>query len=133
MWICPKCGREFKNENQSHYCGDKPTTIEAYIESQSEEIREILYLVKKTIHEAIPDAQEKISWGMPTYYKDGNIIHFAAHKKHLGLYAGVEAVNHFQEELKDYKNNKGTIQLPYNKEMPYALIERIAKWCFENR
>lgn len=130
MWNCPKCGREFKNVNQSHYCGEKPKTIEEYILSQEEEKQGDLSAVRQALHEALPEAEERISWSMPTYWKGHNIIHFAASKKHIGLYPGPEAVSFFQEQLKDYKTDKGTIRIPYGA-VDKELIQRIARWCYE--
>lgn len=132
MWICPKCGRSFKNTSQSHFCGDKPATIEEYISSQPDEIRPLLRQVYSTLKDALPDAQEKISWSMPTFWKKYNLIHFAAQKHHIGLYPGQAAVEHFADELSEYKTSKGTIQLPYSKPLPLALIGRIAKWNLES-
>lgn len=66
---------------------------------------------------------------MPTYRKNHNLIHFAAFKKHIGLYPGAEAVEAFADKLKDFKTSKGTIQLPYDKPLPLDLIVQIAKWC----
>lgn len=129
MWKCPKCGREFKNENQRHFCGDpSKMTVDDYINSQPEEIVPILNKVRETIRKALPDAEEKISYGMPTYKEKHNLIHFAAQKKHLGLYPGEKAVEHFEDRLSDYKTSKGAVQFPYNKEIPYELIAEIAKW-----
>lgn len=130
MWVCPKCKREFKNVNQSHYCGEKPKTIDEYIEAQPEEVWPYLTAVRKAIHEAIPEAQEKISWSMPTFWSGHNIIHFAAHKKHIGVYAGAQAVVEFEERLKPFKTSKGTIQIPYKEPLPLELIGDIAAWCF---
>ena len=107
MWKCPKCGREFSRQGQDHYCV-KPETIDAYIE-----------------------AQERISWSMPTYWKGRNLIHFAASKKHLGLYPGGEATAVFAEELRDFDVSKGTIRIPWDRALPAALIQRIAVWCYE--
>ena len=115
MWKCPKCGREFKNVNQSHYCGEKPKTIEEYILSQDEEKQSDLFLVRQILKEALPEAEERISWSMPTYWKNHNILHFAASKNHIGFYPGPEAVEEFKEELKKYKVSKGTIRIPYGK------------------
>ena len=131
MWICPNCGRTFKNENQQHYCGEKPKTIDEYISRQSGEQQEYLRKVRDAIHQAIPEAQERISWSMPTYWKKHNIIHFAANKNHIGLYAGTEAVVEFEEELKPYKTSKGSIHIPYKEPLPLELIGRIAAWCYE--
>ena len=80
----------------------------------------------------LPEAREKISWSMPTYWKGRNLIQFAASKRHVGLYPGPEAVEAFAARLTEYKTSKGTIQLPYSKPLPLELIEEIAKWCGEN-
>lgn len=129
MWKCPKCGRTFKNTNQDHYCGEAPKTIEEYIERQSEQAKPYLQQINETIKSAIPDAKEKISWSMPTYWKTHNLIQFAAFKKHIGLYPGPEAVEAFADRLTEYKTSKGAIQFPYDKPVPYALIGEIAQWC----
>ncbi len=132
MWTCPKCGRTFKNTEQSHDCGKAPSTIEEYILSQPEEVQARLRQVDAAIKSSIPEAREKISWSMPTYWKGRNLIQFAASKKHIGLYPGPEAVEAFAQRLTDYKTSKGTIQLPYSKPLPLELIGEIAKWCEEN-
>lgn len=131
MWTCPKCGRSFKNTNQNHFCGEKPATIEEYIAAQPENVRGLLEQIHNTIKTALPDAKEKISWGMPTFWQKYNLIHFAAQKHHIGIYAGAESVVHFANELSSYKTSKGTIQLPYDKPLPLDLIARIAKWNLE--
>ena len=77
MWICEKCGREFKNTNQDHYCG-KIETIDQYITEQPEGMRPILHKIHEVIRAAAPDAAEKISWRMPTFWQGENLIHFAA-------------------------------------------------------
>lgn len=130
MWTCPKCGRSFKREEQGHYCG-KIETIEQYISEQDERVRPYLYEILQILHTAIPDAEEKISWSMPTLWKGRNIIHFAASKKHIGLYPGGEATTVFADRLAEYDVSKGTIRLPYSKPLPQALITDIAKWCYE--
>ena len=131
MWKCPKCGRTFKNENQIHYCGKAPETVDEYILAQDEAIRGHLERVRNVLRAALPDAVEKISWSMPTWWKDHNIIHFAAAKKHIGLYPGPEAVTHFAEKLDQAgcKYSKGSIQIPYSDELPLDLIAEIADWC----
>ena len=129
MWKCPNCGRSFSREKQQHYCG-KIETIDQYIDTQAEISRPYLKEVRQILHEAIPEAQEKISWSMPTFWKGRNIIHFAASKKHLGLYPGGEATGIFIDRLTDYDVSKGTIRLPYDKPLPKDLIAEIAVWCF---
>ena len=133
MWKCPKCGRTFKKENQSHYCGKAPKTVEEYILAQDEEIRDQLQKVRKVLLGRLPDTTEKISWSMPTYWKEHNIIHFAAQKKHIGLYPGPEAVEFFSEKLDQagLKYSKGSIQIPYSNDLPLNLIAEIADWCRE--
>ena len=131
MWKCPKCGRTFKNENQHHFCGKAPETIDEYILAQDEGIRAQLQSVRQAIREELPDAAEKISWSMPTFWQGHNIIHFAAQKKHIGLYPGPEAVVHFSEKLDamGFKYSKGSIRIPYSDKLPISLISEIAAWC----
>ena len=129
MWECSKCGRKFKNINQSHYCGAAPQSIEEYIAQQPEDARSYLRQINDTIKSALPEAVPKISWSMPTYWKKQNLIQFAASKKHIGLYPGPAAVEAFTDQLQGYKTSKGTIQLPYDKPLPLDLIREIAVWC----
>lgn len=131
MWICPDCKREFENTNQQHFCTNKPETIDEYIAQQPEEVQEILKEVRSTIKSILPDAQERMTWGMPTFWDKHNIIHFASFKKHLGIYPGPDAIIYFAEELKEYKTSKGAIQLPYSKPIPLPLIAKITKCCCE--
>ncbi|MCI5700024.1 MAG: DUF1801 domain-containing protein [Lachnospiraceae bacterium] len=130
MWKCPICGREFKNTGQSHYCSVKPKTIDEYIALQEDSKRPDLCLIREALKEALPEAEERISWSMPTFWKEHNILHFAASKKHIGLYPGPAAVKEFAEALKEYKTDKGTIRIPYGK-VDIELIKRIAVWCCE--
>jgi uncharacterized protein YdhG (YjbR/CyaY superfamily) len=132
MWICPKCGRSFKNTNQSHYCGDV-NTVDEYIEQAPEEHRETLKCVCEIIRAVMPEATEKLSWKMPTFWQGRNIIQFAVHKHHLGLYPGADAVAGFATQLADegFKCSKGAIQIPWDRPMPYELISDIAQHCIQ--
>ena len=130
MWICPKCERTFEKENRRHDCG-KPQTIDDYIAQQDEAVRPRLREMREILRAALPGAEERISWSMPTYWKGRNLIHFAAFKKHLGLYPGGEATAVFAEDLRDYDVSKGAIRLPCGRELPAELITRIARWCLE--
>ena len=130
MWKCPKCGREFTRKNQHHFC-EKPQTIDAYIEAQDEAVQPRLREIRDIIRAAIPDAEERIAWQMPTYWKGKNLLHFAAFKKHIGFYPGDEATVVFAEELEGFDVNKGTVRLPYDRELPAELIAEIARWCYE--
>lgn len=105
-----------------------PATVDEYIAACDPRQQECLNAVRKTIREAIPDAKEIISWGMPTYWKNHNLIHFAAQKKHIGIYPGGEAAETFAEQLKGFDVSKGTIRIPYSDDLPLELIAEIAKW-----
>lgn len=132
MWQCPKCKREFKNQNQDHFCGETPKTIDEYIALQPENVQPFLNDVRNTIRAVLPeDVQERISWSMPTYWNKHNIIHFAGFKKHIGIYPGEEAMVHFSDRFTEYKTSKGAVQFPHNKPIPLELIAEIAKWCYE--
>ena len=129
-WKCPKCGREFSKKDQQHFC-EKPQTIDEYIAAQDERVQPRLNEIRAILKKALPEAEECISWSMPTYRKGRNIIHFAAFKKHIGVYPGGEATEEFAEELEGIDTSKGTIRLPYDRELPEDLLVRIARWCYE--
>ena len=103
--------------------------IDEYIALQPLEAQPFLNQVRKTISSALPNALEIISYQIPTYYKNKNIIHFGAFKNHIGIYPGPKAIEHFKNKLKDFKHSKGTIQIPYNQSLPLDLIKEIAIWC----
>jgi uncharacterized protein YdhG (YjbR/CyaY superfamily) len=127
MWQCPECGRKFKNTNQSHYCS-KIGTIDEYIAAQPEDIQPLLGKIRETIQGAAPDAVEKMSWQMPTFWQGENLIHFAAFKNHISIFPGDEAVAFFADRLTGYKNAKGTIQFPLGKPIDFDLIADITRW-----
>lgn len=87
-------------------------------------LKEIYLIFKETLN----NIDEKISWGMPTFYKKKNIIHFAHNKNHVGIYPGLEVIKLFEDELDEsgYKYSKGAIRFPYNKDLPKSLIKSIA-------
>jgi uncharacterized protein YdhG (YjbR/CyaY superfamily) len=128
MWQCPKCGRDFEKTNQSHSCSEIISTIDEYISAQPENIRPLLKKIRKTIKKAVPDAVEKISWRMPTFWQGENLIHFAAFKKHIGIFPGELSQLPFKQRLKNYKTTKGAIHFPFDKPIDYELIADIA--CF---
>lgn len=105
--------------------------IDEYIMTCPEEHREKLSKLKEIIESVDLTMEQKLSWGMPTFKKKKFIIHFALAKKHIGLYAGSEAVEFFKEELKNYYTNKGTIRLPLNEELNVKLIQDIVRWNIE--
>lgn len=131
MWKCENCGREFTKADQNHFCGKSPTTIDEYIEAQKYEVRAILTKVRETIRKEAPDAIEKISWQMPTYWQGENLIHFAAFKKHIGIYPGDLTQTPFIDRLEGYYFTKGAIQFPLDKPIDYNLIAEIARYRVE--
>lgn len=94
-------------------------SIDKYILQFSPEIQEILKTLRKVIKEAAPDSEEKISWEMPTFVLRGNLVHFAAHKNHIGFYPAPSGIEAFKHELSEYKGAKGSVQFPIKKPIPY--------------
>ncbi|OPX89875.1 MAG: hypothetical protein A4E53_01390 [Pelotomaculum sp. PtaB.Bin104] len=109
---------------------EKPayTTIDEYIALFPENVRDILEQVRSTIRKAAPDAKEKISWQMPTFWQNENLVHFAAAKNHIGLYPGESGVRVFADKLTGYKTSKGAIQFPLSEPIPYDLIAEITRF-----
>lgn len=105
--------------------------IDEYILQFPQQVQEILFLIKNTVKESAPNAKEKISYGMPTFVLDGNLVHFAAYKNHIGFYPTPSGINHFNKELSKYKTSKGAVQFPIGEPIPYDLISRIVKFRVE--
>jgi uncharacterized protein YdhG (YjbR/CyaY superfamily) len=105
-----------------------PQTIDEYIAGFPPDVQEILQKIRRTIHEAAPDATEKISYQMPTFYLKGNLVHFAAFKEHIGFYPVPSGIEKFKKELSVYKQGKGSVQFPLDQPMPYELITKIVKF-----
>ena len=129
MWICPKCGREFKRTNQGHYCGKTPETVFEYIDSQPLETHSHLTEMMIALQNSVPCINERILWSMPYYEKGGKSISFSACKEHISFYVGVEAIGEFASELNEFVTKKNAIYFPYNKALPTKLITNIVKWC----
>jgi len=135
MWQCPKCGRSFKNTNQDHFCS-KIETIDQYISEQPEKVQPVLQKIREIIRAAAPEATEKISWRMPTFWQGENLIHFAAFKKHIGIYPGDLTSSPFDERLTGYHRTKGAIQFSLDKPIDNELIADITRWrvsCVTNK
>ena len=109
--------------NQSGY-----NSIDEYIAAFPQEIQIILQEIRAVIKESAPKAEEKISYQMPTFFLNGNLVHFAAFKKHIGFYPTPSGINAFQKELSIYKGAKGSVQFPLDEPMPLKLISRIVKF-----
>jgi len=103
-------------------------TIDSYIKAFPQETRTLLDHMRLTIQKAAPDATEKISYGMPTFFYNGNLVHFAAFKKHIGFFPTPSAIEAFQKELKPYKTSKGAVQFPMTDPLPLKLIARMVEF-----
>ncbi len=103
-------------------------TIDEYIAAFPQEIQDILQELRVTIQQAAPEATEKISYQMPTFFLKGNLVHFAAYKNHVGFYPAPSGIEAFKAELSGYKGAKGSVQFPINEPLPLELISRITKF-----
>ncbi|AIS59322.1 iron chaperone [Listeria ivanovii] len=101
------------------------STIDEYIAGTPPETQPILQKIRETIQAAAPEATEKISYQMPTFYFEGNLVHFALAKKHYGFYPAPSGIKAFEAELIAYKYSKGAVQFPIDKPVPYDLIAKM--------
>jgi uncharacterized protein YdhG (YjbR/CyaY superfamily) len=102
-----------------------PDTIDAYIAGFPPEVQVVLQQVRATIRAAAPDAIEAITHRIPTFVYGGNLVHFAAFSRHVGLYPAPSGTEHFKVQLAPYKAGKGSVQFPLGRPMPVALIGQI--------
>ena len=100
-------------------------TIDEYIETFPTDVQSILEEIRQTIRKAAPEAVEAISYQMPTFKLNGNLVHFAAHKNHIGFYPAPSGVEAFKKELAPYKWSKGSVQFPLDKPIPFDLVKKI--------
>ena len=105
-----------------------PKNIDEYIAGFPPEIQDILEKVRMTVRTAAPDAEETISYQMPTFRLKGNLVHFAAFKTHIGFYPTPTGTERFRKELSVYHGAKGSVQFPLDKPIPYDLITRIVEF-----
>jgi uncharacterized protein YdhG (YjbR/CyaY superfamily) len=103
-------------------------SIDEYIATFPENVQAALQKVRATIKAAAPDATEKISYQMPTFYLKGNLVYFAAWKNHIGFYPIPSGMAAFEEELSQFERTKGGVQFPLDKPMPLDLITRIVEF-----
>lgn len=103
------------------------SVIDEYVAGHDGRHREVMDELLALIRELVPDAEEKLSWKMPTFALNGPLIHFAAAKRHIGLYPGADGVAHFVDRLDaaGLKHSKGAIQLPFDQPLPTNLIRDI--------
>lgn len=103
-------------------------SIDEYIATFPEDIQKKLQTVRETIKAEAPEAQEKISYQMPTFYLHGNLVHFAAFKNHIGFFPIPSGIEAFKQELSAYETSKGGIRFPFNQPLPLDLITRMVKF-----
>ena len=108
-----------------------PTNIDEYIAGFSVKVREILERIRVTIRKAVPDAEEAIKYQIPTFMLNGNLIHFAAYKAHIGFYPAPRGVEQFKEAVDLYGAGKGTLRFPLDQPIPYDLIREIVMFRVE--
>ncbi|EKR75146.1 iron chaperone [Leptospira noguchii] len=102
--------------------------INEYINLFPEDVQDKLRKLRSTIRKAAPNAEEKISYQMPAFALNGNLVYFAAYKKHIGFYPTSSGIKKFQTELTKYKTTKGAIQFPMDQPLPLKLIAKIVKY-----
>lgn len=100
-------------------------TVDSYIASFPAAVQALLQQVRKTIRQAAPDATEDIKYGIPTFILNGNLVHYAAFKHHIGFYPAPTGIKAFEQELSPYKQGKGSIQFPLDQPLPLELITKI--------
>lgn len=105
-----------------------PKDIDEYIAGFPPDIQTTLQQIRATIRAAAPDAEEKISYQMPTFFLYGNLVHFAAFKNHIGFYPAPTGIERFQDKLAAYKGGKGSVQFPLDAPMPLDLIGEIVEY-----
>lgn len=105
-----------------------PGDLDEYIAGFPEEVQEILEKLRNTIRDAAPDAEEVINYQIPTFKLNGNLVHFAAYKKHIGFYPTPSGIEKFKEELSIYEGAKGSVKFPLDQPIPYDLIGKIVSF-----
>jgi uncharacterized protein YdhG (YjbR/CyaY superfamily) len=104
------------------------TTIDQYIAQFPENVQRLLLQMRAVIREAAPEATERISYRMPTLYYNGNLVHFAAFRHHIGFYPDASGIAAFKEKLKKYKGAKGSVRFPLDEPLPMELIAEIVRF-----
>ena len=104
------------------------SSIDEYIAEFPPETRKVLEELRALIKATAPSATEKISYAIPTFHLNGNLVHFAGYAQHIVLYPGASGIEAFKEELKPYKSAKGSVQFPLGQPLPTDLIRRIVEF-----
>jgi uncharacterized protein YdhG (YjbR/CyaY superfamily) len=108
--------------------GNQIRTMDEYIAQFPKNVRDILEELRRVIHETAPDAEEAMRYGIPTFRLNGNLVHFAAFKSHIGFYPAPSAISAFTEELSRYRHSKGTVQFPIDEPVPFELVREIVRY-----
>ena len=103
-------------------------TIDEYIETFPKDVQSILEKMRQTIRRAAPEAEEAISYQIPAFKLNGNLVWFAAFKNHIGFYPMITGIRAFKKELSPYKGAKGSVQFPLEKPIPYDLVKKIVTY-----
>ncbi len=107
---------------------NKPKNVDDYVDRFPREVQQLLRKMRLTVKRAAPRATERISYGMPAFFLDRNLVYFAAHKSHIGFYPGATAIEAFKKEVSAYKWAKGSVQFPFDEPLPLTLVSRIVKF-----
>jgi uncharacterized protein YdhG (YjbR/CyaY superfamily) len=103
--------------------------VSSYIKSYPKETQKILNEIRKFISSMLPSvAEETMNYGIPTFKLEGNLVHYAAYKHHIGFYPGAAGIAHFEKDFVNYKSSKGAVQFPIDEEMPWDLIKKIVAY-----
>ena len=105
-----------------------PKNIDEYIAAFPHDVQEVLKKIRMAIRKAAPDAEETIKYQMPTFTLNGNLVHFAAFKKHIGFYPVPTGIEKFKKELSVYEGGKGSVRFPLDKPIPFGLISKMVKF-----
>jgi uncharacterized protein YdhG (YjbR/CyaY superfamily) len=106
----------------------QPKTINEYIAMFPQNVQDILKKLRRVIRQSVPGAEETISYGIPTFKLNGNLVHFAAYRNHIGFYPTSSGIEAFKKELLSYKWAKGSVQFPLDKPLPFDLVKKIVAY-----
>ncbi len=106
----------------------KHATVDEYIASCPGSARDRLERIREIVRELVPEAEERISYAMPAFFLNGNLVYFAAFARHIGFFPGADGVAAFEGELDGFKHAKGSIQFPLDRPLPEGLIKKIVKY-----
>ena len=104
------------------------SNIDEYVAGFPKEVQTILEKLRATVKKAAPEAKETINYAIPTFTLEGNLVHFAAFKNHIGFYPAPSGIEAFKKELSVYEGAKGSVQFPMDRPLPLSLVTRIVKF-----